>query len=221
MNFEYKFPPATRYENNFAKSKLISKTRLNTKLQAVLEHDVKDVIWAHKLSPETTNISACKQVQEIQVFVFKVNNHSINFKLLKSIDKAIPSPLLFRFEIGIEVRYAMAYKRVSKSQVHHYVVGPYFVSPWMISGHIDVRPLPMVLDLSLLYRAFLSDLSQAPVREGEALDDFATRAQSLQSKQRHVQRLEQQYRNQDHNRLQRGLIRDQQARLRREIDELK
>lgn len=221
MSFEYNFPQATKCENakTISKSRLISKASLGTKLTAVLKRDVNKIIWAYKLSPETTNISACKQVQEIQVFSFNVAVHNLNLELLKSIDKVIPSPILFQLEMGIEFRYVMAYKRVSKK--NSYRVENYFSTPWMIRGHVKLCALPAALDLCLLYRAFLNDLSQIPCREDEAVGDFAVRAQMLQSKQKQVERLEQQYRNQNHNRLKQEAIRCQQNQLQAEINQLK
>ena len=222
MKFKYQFPKATQYDGVLSVSKLSSKAGLSAKLKAELKYEVDNIIWAYKLSPKTTNIPDCDAVKEIQVAVLKPATPKFNPSLLKAIDKVIPSPVLFQFKRGIELRYAMAYKRPSKTSRYRLVVGDYFWTPWMIDceDYIKARPLPTALNLGLLYRAFLSDLSQIPPREGEALGDFAERAQSLQSKQRLVEHLRQQHRNYDHNQLKQHDISERLSQLRHEINRL-
>lgn len=114
----YNWPRAAGFGRVVPKNKIYEHAEANTSLKDLFVREVDQIVWSHKLAPETVNLAATKQVVEIQVFRITARTATLDRDILRAIDKAIPFPLIFEVVHGGRVRLAAAYKRPSESQMH-------------------------------------------------------------------------------------------------------
>jgi hypothetical protein len=170
----YKFPEASKFGKVVAKSKIYEHTTPTSKVKKLFVEQVEKTTWAYKLSPATINLPASDGVQEIQVFNVALRTGALASDVLKTIDKAIPSPLIFVLSYKGKCRYVAAYKRPSEADRTKCVVSAYFETEW-ISDSRKKAELPLVLNMADLYHFFLKAIIPLPFRQGESLDDLVQR----------------------------------------------
>ena len=91
----FKYPDSTRVHRNLPKTKLYEQANADSKLKEMFVSQVEQIVWANKLSAQTLNIEAHKDITEIQVFEIKLKGEQLNIEVLQAIDKAIPHPIVF------------------------------------------------------------------------------------------------------------------------------
>lgn len=185
----YAFPKAAAFGRMIAKSKIYEHAAPNTKVKDLFVREIEKITWAYKLSPATINLPASNSVQEIQVFSISLRTGELSPDVLHTIDKAIPSPILFELKYDSKTKYAASYKRPSEADKSKWLVSSYFLSGWMTDDS-PASELPLVLNMGVLYQSFLTRLSPLPFRQGEKLDDFVARVDLLRVKERESEKLE-------------------------------
>jgi hypothetical protein len=208
----YAFPKAAAFGRMLAKSKIYQHASPTSKVKELFVAQVEKIIWAYKLSPATINLPASDGVQEIQIFTVSLRTGELSFDVLQTIDKAIPSPILFMLSYNGKYRYAAAYKRPSEADKNKWVVSSYFQSEWM-NDDTEKIELPVVLNMRALYQAFLKGLSPLSVRKGESLDSLVSRVDQLRVKERELIKLE--------NRIKKEKQFNRRVELNRALNELK
>jgi len=153
----YDWPRATAFGRVIPKTKIYEHAGANTILKDLFVREVDQIVWSHKLAPETVNLAATKQVAEIQVFRITARTASLDPTVLRAIDKAIPFPLIFEVAHSGRVRLAAAYKRPSEADSARWVVGDYFQGEWLPEDAARA-PLPVALNMGALYERLLEPL---------------------------------------------------------------
>ena len=138
---------------------------------------------------------------------------------MHTIDKAIPSPILFELKYGGEIRYTASYKRPGESDRRKCVLSSYFQSDWTKDDSSTLE-LPVVLNMDMLYQSFLTNLSPLPLRQGEKLDSLVSRIDLLRAREHEAEKLKRRIREEKQFNRQVDLNRTLNA-LKREISELK
>jgi hypothetical protein len=158
----YDWPRAAGFGRVIPKNKIYEHAEANTGLKDLFVREVDQIVWSHKLAPETVNLAATKQVAEIQVFRITARTATLDRDVLRAIDKAIPFPLIFEVAHGGRVRLAAAYKRQSlnsrgEADSTRWVVGDYFQGDWLPED-APRTPLPVSLNMGALYERLLDPL---------------------------------------------------------------
>jgi hypothetical protein len=153
----YDWPRAAAFGRVIPKNKIYEHAGANTGLKDLFVREVDQIVWSHKLAPETVNLAATKQVAEIQVFRITARTATLNAQVLRAIDKAIPFPLIFEVAHGGRVRLAAAYKRPSEADSDRWVVSEYFEGDWQ-PEEAPRAPLPVALNMGGLYERLLEPL---------------------------------------------------------------
>jgi len=153
----YDWPRAAAFGRVIPKNKIYEHAGANTALKDLFVREVDQIVWSHKLAPETVNLSATKQVAEIQVFRLTTRTGALDRDVLHSIDKAIPFPLIFEVVHGDRIKLTAAYKRPSEADSARWVVGDYFESDW-VPKDTPRAPLPVALDMTALYERLLEPI---------------------------------------------------------------
>jgi hypothetical protein len=109
--------------------------------------------------------------------------------VLRTMDRAIPSPIFFDLTFDGRVKSSAAYKRPGGSDASKPVVDVYFETDWQPAG-IARPPLPVALDLAGLYEQMLRVLLPLPPRAGEAIDAQVERARLIRMRENECNRLE-------------------------------
>lgn len=153
----YEWPRAAAFGRVIPKNKIYEHAGASTSLKALFVREVDQIVWSHKLAPETVNVVATKQVAEIQIVRVTARTEKLDQEVLCAIDKAISFPLIFEVVNGRRVRLAAAYKRPSEADSSHWVVGEYFHGDWVQEGE-QLAAFPVALDMSMLYERLLEPL---------------------------------------------------------------
>lgn len=177
------FPEKAAVYKQITKKKLFEWINANTAIKNLFAAQVERMIWAYKLAPETTNLSSKEGVEEIQIFEIFLKGSELSNELLKTIDKAIPSPILFAIYDENSIQYRAAYKKISDADSAKWVIGDYFESTWMPKRYIK-SDLPQALDLKNLYHSLLQELIPLSKRIDESIEQLLIRYQTLDQLQR-------------------------------------
>lgn len=153
----YDWPRAAAFVRVIPKTKIYEHAGANTGLRELFVREVEQILWTHKLAPETINLTATKQVTEIQILRITARTATLDTAVLRAIDKAIPFPLIFEVAHGDRVRLAAAYKRPSAADSSRWVLCDYFWSDWQPED-APRSPLPVALNLGVLYEQLLEPL---------------------------------------------------------------
>ncbi len=204
----YDWPRAAAFGRVIPKTKIYEHAGANTGLKELFVREVDQIVWSHKLAPETVNLAATKQVAEIQVFRITARTATLDREVLRAIDKAIPFPLIFEVAHGGRVRLAAAYKRPSEADSARWVVGDHFQGDWLPEDAARA-PLPVALNMGALYERLLEPLvakqtarlvpgmgeaPQTPFAPAEAerpvsLEERIAQAEAIKAQTREVERI--------------------------------
>lgn len=130
MSVLYAFPPQSVFNKAVPKSKIYSHGASNKRIKELFVKQVEKIVWTHKLSANTVNLPASKDVQEIQVLEIVLKTGELSDQVLKAIDKSIPSPILFLITHAGKCRYCAAYKRMNEADNRKWVLSDYYSTDW-------------------------------------------------------------------------------------------
>ncbi len=153
----YAYPKQAHFGKVIAKSKFYEHGSISTTIKEKFVSQIEKIIWQFKLAPETINLSSTSTVPEIQIFDIRLKSKEISEDLLRSMDKAIPFPIIFQLYRGDEVKVKAAYKRPSDADKSKWVVDAYVESEWMPADS-PKETLPVALDLGKLYEQIIKAL---------------------------------------------------------------
>lgn len=189
MNTLFDFPIKSYFGRDVPKSKIYQNASPSSRVRKLFVDQVEKIIWSYKLSPETVNLPAKRNVEEINVFTITLRTGELKHDVLAAIDKAVASPLLFRISFQHNERYVAAYKRQSEADNSKWVVSRYFKSEW-IDENAQKTGLPLALDLQSLYHQMLLKLLPLTQQKSETFQNLVDRVDRLNSLERELQALE-------------------------------
>ena len=183
------FPDRTHYGKNLPKNKIFEFATPSRKVRSLFVKEVEQIIWKYNLTTESTNLQATASVKEIQILALELRTKELTVEILRTIDLAIPSPIIFELLYGTNIKYAACYKRPSEADKKKWVISNYFFSDWMKKDSPAVD-LPVALNLGGLYQSLLTSLCPLPLKQGESIDSLVSRADKLHAYQREAEKIE-------------------------------
>jgi hypothetical protein len=183
------YPPSTRFGKAVPKTRIHTAASSNKRIKELFTTQVSEIIWSHKLSPETLHLPARHGIVEIQIFTLNLKSETLDSAILRTLDKAIPFPTLFEIQHSNRIRFAASYKRPSDADASKWVIEGSFLLDWQ-SAETPRLPLPVALDLSSLHDQLIRQHVTLPARPNESLRDHVARVQTIESKQREARQLE-------------------------------
>lgn len=183
------YPKKAEFNRVLPKSKIYEHARPSRSIRERFVAEVDQIVWKYKLAPETVNLPARPGVPEIQVFSVSLRAGELSESVLRTIDKAIPYPLFFELSHGGRIKSTAAFKRPSDADSAKWVVDAYFETPWK-PIEADRQPLPVALDLFVLYEQLLRRHISLPARPGESLKAQVERASAIRVKEAECRKLE-------------------------------
>ena len=170
------------------KSKIYDHAKPTAATRALFVSQVEQIIWAYKLAPESINLPAKPAVPEIQVFELALKTPTLNYAVLRSIDRAIAFPIVFNLRFEGRTQAIAAYKRPSEAKASDWVLGDYYATAWQADAS-PRPPLPIALDMKGLYEQLLRAHLSFPTRPGEPLADQLLRLAQMTSKRTEADKL--------------------------------
>ena len=182
----YEYPSASAFGRIVPKEKIYEHGRVSPKVRELFVSQVAQIRWKYKLAPETINVSSTPAVLEIQIMDIALKGETLSPQVLRCMDEAIRTPVIYELRYGDRLRVAAAPK-VSSGKTS--VMSDYFFSEWM-PANSRREPLPVALDLERLYGLFLSALVPFRQRSGETLEAWILRLKAIQEKQKEAAALQ-------------------------------
>jgi len=193
MSVLFDYPKKAAFGRVLPKNKIYERGSPGTKVKELFVRQVEQIVWKYKLAPETINIRATKAVPEIQIFNITLKNGELKEDVLRCIDKAIPFPILYEIYYNGKCRAVAAYKRPSEADSTKWVLSSYFETSWMPEDTLR-QPLPITLDLGVLYEELLSPLipyaAQNKDKGKESLQALVERAELIRTQQQELAKTE-------------------------------
>ncbi len=185
----FDYPKKAAFGRVLPKNKIYEHGSVSSAVRQLFVRQVEQIVWQHKLAPETVNLKASKAVPEIQIFSITLKGDELKPEVLRCIDLAIPFPIIFELRFDGKVKPVAAFKRPSEADASKWVISEYFDGDWA-PGDTPRKPLPMVFDLETLYGHLLVPLMPYPARPGEDLQTRVDRMERICLKQRELDRCE-------------------------------
>lgn len=183
------WPETAKVDRVIPKERLYAEASADAPLKRRFVDDVHRVRWAYKLGEESVRLAPGETVTEIQVFVVDLKGSSLDNSVLTSIDKAVPSQIIFelRREDGLWTEQAMAaaFKRAGGKTKG----SDYFRTGWIDSDQPRIA-LPAALDMDGLYSQLLGRLLPHPLRPVEGLSEALGRMGRIRGLTREITGLE-------------------------------
>ena len=185
----FTYPSQALFDRVIPKSKTYAHAKPGKAVKALFVSSIGEIVWKYKLSPETINLPARHGVSEIQVFDLSLKTPDLHPSVLRTIDRAIPFPILFQLTHGDRIRFAASWKRPSEADAAKWVIEASYLTLWQAAS--DARPpLPVALDLASLYEQLIRRHLPLPPRPGEGLKEQVARILAIETKEKACQQLE-------------------------------
>lgn len=186
----FEYPKKTAFNRVLPKSKIYAYSKPSRSIRQRFVDEVDQIVWKHKLSPETLNLPATRSVPEIQVFGIALRTEDVSESILRTIDKAISFPIFFELTFEDRQKAIAAYKRPSDADSAKWVVDGYFGSEW---GEVQKarETLPVALSFGSLYEQMLRRLITVEAKPGESLKKQVERIAAIRGKEAKCKQLKQ------------------------------
>lgn len=185
----FDYPKQSHFGRILPKAKIYAHTGAGAKLKDLFVRQVDQIVWKYKLAPETINVPATKAVPEIQIFAISLKTGELHPDVLRSIDKAIPFPIIYEISYEGRVKVTACYKRQNESNSEKWVVGGYYATDW-IQDSANRNAMPVKLDLTGLYDELLGGLIPYAARKGESLSKRIERGEAITHQQKELAKAE-------------------------------
>lgn len=179
----FAYPQQAAYGRIVPKNKIYERARPSVGLKELFVQQVEKIVWQYILAARTINLPETEAVDEIKVFSLVLKTPDLHHDVLRCIDLAIPSPIIYELNFDGRIQVVATYKRPSGADGRKWVISDYLVSPWL-SADAPRAPLPAALNLAGLYEQLLHGLMPLPARVGETLAERVARWEQARGKQR-------------------------------------
>ena len=183
------YPPQAAVNRVLPKNKVYANATIPAKLRAAFVSDLHQITWRAKLAPETIRLAATSDVPEIQVFELALKGPDFNEDIARTIDAAIPFPIVFELTFESKIRTLAAWKRPIATAPTKWATGDYLGTPWR-QADAPREALPVALDMGSLYEQILRVLSPQPARRGETLAEHMERLGRIRALEAEAEKLE-------------------------------
>lgn len=137
---------------------------------------IEKIRWTHKLAFETTNLPS-KEIKEIQFFEIELREQDKIEEVIKTIDRAIPYPILFKLKFEEKERFVVSKKHANPNNEDNAVIDWTFDSGWKPKGH----PIELVLKESIdeVFRKLCISVSGSISSRTESIDSVVERSRKI------------------------------------------
>lgn len=181
------YPKQASFERVLPKNKIYEHSEASARLKDLFVEQVEKITWQYKLAPETINLPASRNVLEIQIFRIVLRTKSLSLDILKCIDDAIPSCIIFELEYAGKIKVIATYKQVSERDANKRIISDYYSTEWLPANQVR-EAMPVALDLAGLYEALLQRLIPLAPRTDESFIALVTRLETVKAKQHEIEK---------------------------------
>lgn len=189
-------PKSTEFNRRIPKQKFYENLTVTPELKRVFVDQISVIYWRNKLAATTLNVGQGERVTEVETFEMKLNQPSIDTKVLQLIDKEIPYHILYLLEYHGEYQAWIGYKEPSTAKADTFKVNSYYHTDW---AALDKLPLRMDgLHMDEIYDNFIRQIAGERLIKKESgetvapasIKDAIDRDNMLQKLQKQISTLE-------------------------------
>lgn len=185
----FQLPSSTLVNRKIPKNKFYEKLQANHHLKELFTEQVESILWKHKLSKDTIRLEPREDIEEIQIFEIHLKEQTYSLDLLRSIDKAIPYPILHVLTYDGQAKLAVAYKERNQTDDNRSVVRSYHETDWQPMESIEMNIL-QGLDLKAVYENIIRQLIPIKMKPEIELSAVLERQAQIDKLTQECQRLE-------------------------------
>ena len=185
----FQLPSSTLVNRKIPKNKFYEKLQANHHLKELFTEQVESIIWKHKLSKDTIRLEPKEDIEEIQIFEVHLKERTYSLDLLRSIDKAIPYPILHILMYEDQAKLAIAYKERNQTDDNRSVVRSYHETDWQPVESIELNIL-QGLDLKTVYENIIRQLLPIKMKPEMELSAVLERQAQIDKLTQECERLE-------------------------------
>jgi len=161
-------PDSTLFNKRIPKQKFYNHLKVSPALERQFVKEIENIVWLHKLSPETLNIEKGESVSEIEVIEIRLKTGTIGKNLVVLIDREIPYHLMFLMTYQNKGQLWISYKEASKSRNNKFRVEHYFQTEWVDVCELSLSLTGLTLDA--VYENFLKQIAGDQLKLSETTE---------------------------------------------------
>lgn len=183
-------PRTTEYGKRIPKKKFYDNLSISSDLKRVFAEQIAAIFWSNKISPDTLNVAAGDTVDEIEVFTIRLNQPSLDTRVLQQIDKQIPYHIIFVLKYKDRLQAWIGYKEAAASGSNAFKVGRYYHTDWMREDdlHLSIDGLNMDAVYESLVRQIAGDKLQTD--SSESLKESVVRDENKKQLEKQIAALD-------------------------------
>ena len=181
-------PTSTVFGKRITKRKFYENIDISSKLRQSFTEQISQIVWQNKIAPSTTNIAHGEHVEEIEVIAIKLNQRSIDPKVLSQIDKNIPYHILFLLEYNDEVQAWIGFKEASQTKQGTFKAPTYYHTDWMQADSLKLHLNGLNMDT--VYESLIRQIAADRLEADETPDAFDIKEAIERDEQRQKQKKE-------------------------------
>ena len=155
-------PKSTEFNRRIPKQKFYDNLSVTPEIKRVLVEQISAIYWRNKLATTTLNVGRSEKVIELEIFEIKLNQPSLDLRVLQLIDKEIPYHILYLLEYKSKYQAWIGYKESSVAKAETFKVNKYYHTEWLPLEEIHIRLDGLHMDS--IYDSFIRQVA------GERLD---------------------------------------------------
>lgn len=150
-------PKSTEFNKRIPKQKFYDNLNISSTLKRSFINQIRTVYWANKIAPSTVNLAKGKKVTEIEIFLIKLNEKTLDENVLRQIDREIPYHILFILEYDRLYKAVIGYKEAAGSSKSAFKVERYYQTEWMAESEMSLQLDGLNMDTT--YAAFVRQIA--------------------------------------------------------------
>ena len=183
-------PRSTVFNRRIPKQKFYENLSVTAELKRIFVEQINVIYWRNKISPATVNIAAGETVSEIEVLEIRLNQRSLDKRVLQQIDREIPYHILFLLMYEEQIQAWIGYKEQSQGGTAAFKPGTYYNTEWQPVNEISLRIDGLSTDA--IYEGFIRQIAGERLEDktGGGLKDAVARDERRQKMQKEIAALE-------------------------------
>lgn len=183
-------PRSTIFNRRIPKQKFYENLSVTAELKRIFVEQINVIYWRNKIAPSTVNIAAGENVSEIEAIEIRLNQPSLDRRVLQLIDREIPYHILFLLMHEEQIQAWIGYKKQSRGGTAAFKPGAYFNTEWQPWDALALRIDGLNMDS--VDEGFIRQIAKERLEDksGGGLKDAVARDERRQKLQREIAVLE-------------------------------
>lgn len=208
-------PKSTIFNRRIPKQKFYDNLSVTPELKRVFIDQISMIYWRNKIAPSTVNIAAGETVMEIEVIEIRLNQPSLDKRVLQLIDKEISYHILFLLVYQDRTQAWIGYKEQGKAG--KYKPGAYYHTQWQPMDRLSLKLEGLNIDA--VYEGFIRQIAGERLQDQSELKEAVAQDERRQKLQKEIAALENKVRREKQFNIQVALN-SELKRLRKELNPL-